>query len=27
VREGKLGHYLGAEGLAERIEHLELFEL
>lgn len=27
VREGSLGHYLGAEGLAERIEHLEAFRL
>ncbi|MDH6590820.1 hypothetical protein M2165_000709 [Variovorax sp. TBS-050B] len=27
VREGKLGHYLGAEGIAERIEHLQTFRL
>jgi len=27
VREGTHGHYLGAEGLAERIEHLQAFRL
>ncbi len=27
VRDGQLGHYLGAEGLAERITHLQAFTL
>jgi hypothetical protein len=27
VRDGSLGHYLGPEGLAERIEHLQTFRL
>jgi hypothetical protein len=27
VRDGSHGHYLGAEGLAERIEHLQTFRL
>ena len=27
VRDGSLGHYLGAEGLAERIGHLQAFRL
>ena len=27
VREGSHGHYLGAEGLADRIEHLQTFRL
>jgi len=27
VRDGSQGHYLGAEGLAERIEHLQMFRL
>jgi hypothetical protein len=27
VRDGSHGHYLGAEGLAERIEHLQTFKL
>jgi len=27
VRSGSMGHYLGPEGLAERIEHLQSFRL
>jgi hypothetical protein len=27
VRDGSHGHYLGAEGLAERIDHLRTFRL
>ncbi|MET3496264.1 SMI1/KNR4 family protein [Variovorax boronicumulans] len=27
VRDGSLGHYLGPEGIAERIEHLQTFRL
>ena len=27
VRDGSQGHYFGAEGLAERIEHLQTFRL
>ncbi|MDR6537471.1 SMI1/KNR4 family protein [Variovorax soli] len=27
VRTGKISHYLGAEGLAERVDHLQSFEL
>jgi hypothetical protein len=27
VRAGKLGHYLGAEGLAERVANLRNFSL
>ncbi|WP_077000404.1 SMI1/KNR4 family protein [Variovorax sp. KK3] len=27
VRTGKVSHYLGAEGLAERVDHLQSFEL
>ncbi len=27
MQDGKHGHYLGQEGLAERIEHLQTFSL
>jgi len=27
MRDGTQGHYLGQEGLAERIEHLQTFRL
>jgi hypothetical protein len=27
VRTGKVSHYLGAEGLAERVDHLQRFDL